>query len=122
MDENRRHALVGVLVSLFVTPFIGAGLVSFLNGYTVRRGSIVGTVVGAVAGVFIGIGVSLFLTLPFLLELNAGVAPLFMMWPAFVVPMLGIVALSTVSGAFGGAIGSYVTQYTRREFGTQPAT
>lgn len=122
MNENRRHALVGVLVSLFVTPFIGAGLVSFLNGYAVRRGSIVGAVVGAVAGAFIGIGVSLLLTLPFFLEINAGAAPLFLVMDVLVVPMLGIVALSTVSGAFGGAIGSYVTQYTRREFGTQPAT
>lgn len=110
------------MVSLFVTPFIGAGQVSFLNGSTVRRGSIVGAVVGAIAGAFIGIGLSLLVFLPVLLEHSTGLAPPFMTMHVFVVPVFWIVVLSTVSGAVGGGGGSYVTGYTRREFGTHQAT
>lgn len=120
MNEHRRHVLIGVLASLVATPFVGGGLVSYLNAYTIKKGMIVGAALGASVGLLFGGLRTIYLLLP-IFELTGGSLPGSWLTGMLVSYLVGLVVIGMVSGILGGGIGSYVRHHNSAAAETRPS-
>lgn len=121
MDERRRHVLIGVLASLFATPFVGGGLLSYLEEYTIKSGVIAGAALGGTVGLFFGILGVVDVLFP-LYGLSGSINPGSWMMGFFLTYLVGTLILGLVSGMVGGGIGSYVKRRASGESGTLSTT
>ena len=54
MDSTRKHIGLGMLASVFLSPFVGGALAGYLEGADVRRGVKIGGIVGGIVALVVG--------------------------------------------------------------------
>ena len=54
MDTTRKHIGLGILASVFLSPFVGGALAGYLEGTDVRRGVKIGGIVGGIVALVVG--------------------------------------------------------------------
>jgi MFS family permease len=54
MDSTRKHIGLGILASVFLSPFVGGAVAGYLEGTDVRRGVKIGGIVGGIVALVVG--------------------------------------------------------------------
>lgn len=123
MNNSTNHIVVGVITSIFLSPFVGGGIAGYLAGPDIRKGIKVGGIIGvtiavlfsSIALLYIYYGIyqplsALMETSPDGMAQGAGQT-----FNAIILPKLVATALffggSIIGGLIGGGIGSYIAAH-----------
>jgi len=134
MGSTRTNVGIGLLASVFLTPFVGSAVAGYLEGTDVRRGSKVGGIVGGTVALVVGsLALLLFYVGPYgtmqALSAQAGEtrsnlggswSDIWLLFGPYVVTTGAAVLGSVLGGLAGGGVGSYVANH--REQGTSHST
>lgn len=126
MDSTRKHIGLGILASVFLSPFVGGALAGYLEGTDVRRGVKIGGIVGGIVALVVGSLALLFFyvgpyqTLQALSEQTVGGpssqvgsdiswSEIWLYFAPYIIATGVAVVGSVFGGLAGGGVGSYVT-------------
>ena len=137
MDSTRKHIGLGILASVFLSPFVGGAVAGYLEGTDVRRGVKIGGIVGGIVALVVGsLALLYFYIGPYEIlqamgeqaggsQSNSGVSwsEIWLHFGPYIIATAVAVVGSVVSGLAGGGVGSYVAghQASNDEEGRSPA-
>ena len=137
MDSTRKHIWLGILASVFLSPFVGGAVAGYLEGTDVRRGVKIGGLVGGIVALVVGsLALLFFYVGPYetLQGLSAqaggsqsgsGVSwsDIWLYFGPYIVATGVAVVGSVLGGLAGGGVGTYVAghQASNDEEGRSPA-
>lgn len=107
------HAVIGIAVSLVVTPLLGGGISGYLEGPDLKSGGVFGLIVGGITGGFYVIGMLSIFILDIPSDFRVGVGG----WLFRFVLRAGIIALlfALFLGGVGGLLGSYIAKVQQQQ-------
>lgn len=134
MRQSRKHVLVGVIASVFTTPFIGGGLTGYLLNRGIRGGMKAGVIVGGISS---GLASGLFTIIYYYsriqpaqqmiqtaqqMEGGIGSDVLAAVWRELFIVLGVLLVGGLILGLLGGGIGGYLaTVHEEREKPDVPA-
>ena len=137
MDSSRKHIGLGILASVFLSPFVGGAVAGYLEGTDVRRSVKIGGIVGGVVALVVGsLALLFFYVGPYETlqafsaqaggsQSSSGVSwsDIWLHFGPYIIATAVAVVGSVVSGLAGGGVGSYVAghQASNDEEGRSPA-
>lgn len=121
MKDSRKHVLLGIVTSVFLTPFVGGGLTAYLNRSGIRDGINAGGYVGMLASVIVG-GVWALLYYVSVIQpvtaihlqnsmLTAPEGAAGDLWMGLFRFVFLLFVTGVIAGMIGGGIGGYIAEY-----------
>lgn len=123
MKDSRKHVLLGIVTSIFLTPFVGGGLTAYLNRSGIRDGMNAGGYVGMLASVIVA---GVWAVLYYVSVIQPATAIHFQnsmltapggapgdLWKELFSFVFLLLVTGVIAGMVGGGIGGYVAKYQR---------
>ena len=137
MDSTRKRIGLGILASVFLSPFVGGAVAGYLEGTDVRRSVKIGGIVGGVVALVVGsLALLFFYVGPYETlqafsaqagdsQSSSGVSwsEIWLYFAPYIIATGVAVIGSVLGGLAGGGVGSYVAghQASNDEEGRSPA-
>ena len=123
MDSTRKHIGLGMLASVFLSPFVGGAVAGYLEGTDVRRGVKIGGIVGGIVALVVGsLALLYFYIGPYEVlqamgdqtvgsQSSSGVSwsDIWLHFGPYIIATGVAVVGSVLGGLAGGGVGTYVT-------------
>lgn len=128
MEEYRKRVLIGVVISIFASTFVGGALTAYFYGSDTRSGIRWGATIGFLTSLLLAVIVFVFSYYGFVkaaMEFESAQGGMATGYPAtfLIFSLLSVIgmgmAISTILGIIGGAIGGYFSSSSAEQVGAE---